>query len=125
MLTLSFGYKLPETGDKGDVFFPALEDNIVRLNGHDHDGVNSSVLPSTSFAPTVITLLAANWVASGDWFRQLVTLPGTVQFTDVLIQAFLGGVLQERIYPRQDYVGVNQFYVYMPTNSDDVRLIIV
>ena len=41
MIVLSNGYKLPETGDFGDVWFPALEDNIQRINTHNHDGTDS------------------------------------------------------------------------------------
>ena len=42
--TLSYGFVRPATGDKGSVFFPALEDNITQLNSHDHDGTDSALM---------------------------------------------------------------------------------
>lgn len=61
MITLSYGYEKPQNGDTGDVFFPALERDIQRLNDHTHDGVNSPFIsaqaPSSMvnfFSPALI-----------------------------------------------------------------------
>lgn len=48
MEILSYGYKKPVNGDTGDVFFPALEENIQKQNDHTHDGVNSAFIASQS-----------------------------------------------------------------------------
>lgn len=42
MITLSFGFLKPENTDTGDVFFPAMETNMQKLNDHTHDGQNSA-----------------------------------------------------------------------------------
>lgn len=53
MDVLSYGYKKPQDGDTGDVFFPAIEDNIQRVNDHTHDGVNSAFIASQSPSATI------------------------------------------------------------------------
>lgn len=61
MITLSYGFEKPVNGDTGDVFFPALERDIQRLNDHTHDGVNSPFISAQApasminlFSPAVI-----------------------------------------------------------------------
>ncbi len=80
MLTLSYGYKKPETNDKGPAVFPALEADIQQLNDHNHDGANSALLTAQSIVGSPQTLLAANWVALGGGnFKQTVAmLPGFI-----------------------------------------------
>lgn len=83
MLTLTYGYKKPETGDRGSVFFPALEDDIQQLNDHNHDGSNSSKLTSSAVTATTQAILAAAWVAQGGGtYKQTVTMPGALQYND-------------------------------------------
>jgi hypothetical protein len=62
MITLSYGYKQPDSGDRGSIFFPAMEDNIQRLNDHTHNGVDSAPLSATSISSGLTTALAVNWV---------------------------------------------------------------
>lgn len=77
MIILSNGYKLPETGDFGDVWFPALEDNIQRVNDHNHDGADSETLDATAFEGITQTVLAGSFAPSGDEFvASGVTLAG-------------------------------------------------
>lgn len=47
MITLSFGFLKPENTDTGDVFFPAMETNIQKMNDHTHDGTNSAMVAKT------------------------------------------------------------------------------
>ena len=83
MITLSYGYLKPESGDKGNVFFPALEDDIQQLNDHTHDGITSAKLTSQSIIGVSDTILAAGWVlVSGGTYRQVVTTPPSVTFDD-------------------------------------------
>lgn len=79
MIVLSFGYKKPQTGDKGSIFFPALEFNIQRLNDHNHDGSNSNKLPASSIVGVNQTVLAAGWTDIGDGnFEQTITVPAGI-----------------------------------------------
>jgi hypothetical protein len=85
-ITLSYGYKKPENGDKGDVFFPDLEFDIQRLNDHTHNGVNSANIPTTSISSVKQPLPSANWLleSAGKWYQEL-TLPNDANYSDVFI----------------------------------------
>jgi hypothetical protein len=79
MITLSFGYKKPQTGDKGSIFWPALEFDIQRLNDHTHDGINSSKIPTTSIEAVNQVVLAANWGAGvNGTYAQTIIIPSGV-----------------------------------------------
>lgn len=82
MITLSFGYKKPQTGDKGSVFFPALEFDIQRLNDHTHDGANSAKLPASSITGVSQISLAANWgVGVNGTYSQTITVPAGIDLS--------------------------------------------
>lgn len=86
MLVLSYGYKKPETGDKGDVFFPALEFNIQRLNDHSHNGTNSAKLTALAIEAISHVKLAAGWVAvvgEAGTYKQTVTVPAGVDLDEL------------------------------------------
>lgn len=78
MITLTYGYKKPETNDKGPIIFPAMEANIQQLNDHNHDGANSKKLTSASIDSVPQTVLAAGWVSlgGGNYSQQVNLLPG-------------------------------------------------
>ena len=112
MLTLSYGFKKPETGDKGGVFFPALEDNAQQVNDHNHNGTNSARL--TTLAMTVLTsdVLSASWVAQGDGvYRQLITMPAGLAFDEVAI-GFRETVSTNTAHLNVEKVSSNSYYVY-------------
>lgn len=82
--TLSNGFKLPDTGDKGSTFFPDLEFNIQRVNDHNHDGSNSNLISSTSISVITQAISSGSWAAvSGQpgTYKQTVSLPGSI--TDI------------------------------------------
>lgn len=66
MLTLTFGYKKPQTGDRGSVFWPALEDDIQQLNDHTHNGVNSANITSAAVTAVTQTFASGAWTTVGD-----------------------------------------------------------
>lgn len=85
MQTLSYGYKKPETGDRGSIFWPALEFDIQRLNDHNHDGANSQKLVASSVQGIADTIAAAGWVAVAGQpgtFSQDITMPPNTLFDD-------------------------------------------
>jgi len=85
MLTLSFGFKQPENGDLGAIVFPALEGNISQLNDHDHDGVNSTKIPSSSLAKLTQIVSAGNFVLEGDdIYIQTLNLPAALTYNSVV-----------------------------------------
>lgn len=81
MLTLTYGYKKPETQDLGPVVFPAMEDNIQRLNDHTHNGTNSAPLGASSVVPTFQTLSAGSWaLVANAIYKQTVSMPTGLVF---------------------------------------------
>lgn len=119
--TLSYGYILPATGDRGSVFFPALEDNITRLNSHNHDGVNSAALSSAALSRGSTTILAAAWVSQGGGtYRQEVTLPTGYTFANTMLRFEIdtGGTDGHIIYPSIELgTAPNKYYVYINDNT--------
>lgn len=121
MLVLSYGYKKPQSGDKGSVFFPALEFDIQRLNDHTHDGLNSSLLSSSSIKDFTQDILAINWVSFGPGYRQLVTIPGGLQYDDYYM-AIKDSTTGTQIYTTIQKVSATTFYVYCVDNSKDLTV---
>lgn len=127
MQTLSYGYKLPEDGDRGNIFFPGLEDNIQRLNDHTHNGSNSSLLTAASSVATTQTVSAASWVAYGSdgYYRQLVTMPTGIAFETHAIEFRIsGGTFDGHVfYPNIEKVSATTFYVYINDNTQTIKAI--
>ena len=111
MLTLSYGFKKPEPGDKGDVFFPALQDNAQKLNDHTHNGTDSAKLTTLAMNSLTSTISSANWVASGDVYRQLISMPAGLTFDNVVI-GFRESVSTNTSYLNVEKVSSNSYYVY-------------
>ena len=86
MQTLSYGYKLTETGDFGDVWFTALEDNITRINTHSHNGTDSSNLTSLAIKGVHQTVVSGDFSVFGSGFRATVTLPASIVYDDYVVQ---------------------------------------
>jgi hypothetical protein len=118
MQTLSKGYKLPETGDKGTLFFPALEFNIQRLNDHTHDGTDSAQLSASAISAITDTISFAGWsLVSGGTYKQTVTMPVGLDFDDYVptFRNLLGHIL----YLSVEKVTASTYDVYIndPTQS--------
>lgn len=117
MITLTYGRKKPQNADKGTVFFPALEDNIVLDDAHNHNGTNSSKLTAASSIAVTQSILAAAWVSlGGGSYRQLVTMPGTITYDDYSIQ-FRDTTTKEIYYLQAEKVSSNTYYVYVNDNT--------
>lgn len=116
--TLSYGYIKPVTGDRGSVWFPALESDIQRTNDHTHNGTDSALLPSTSVQVTVGSAPSGSWVAQGGGrYRQTVTAPAAItEINNVAILARLNST-KAILYPTIERVTATTFYVYTNDNS--------
>ena len=115
MQVLSNGFKLPETGDFGDVWFPALEDNTQQLNDHVHNGTDSEQIPSTNIAASVVTVLAGSFANQGDgYWRATVTVPnsGTVDNHGIVVK---DPTTKDQIYLRMAKPSATQVYIYTNT----------
>lgn len=120
MQTLSYGYLLPETGDAGSEWFPAIESNIQRLNDHDHKGVDSVKLDSESFELISDSIIPSDWAAYGGIYRALVTMPGSLEFDTTAIQFRTS---DQDLYPSYEKITDNTFYVYSNDSSLTVEVL--
>lgn len=82
MQVLSKTVKKPQDGDKGSVWFPALEFDLELLNDHAHNGVNSTAIPSLNITANKINVAAASWVPAfsphnGIYKSAILTIPAT------------------------------------------------
>lgn len=117
MLTLTYGYKVPETNDRGSIVFPALEANFTRLDGHDHDGVNSKKIPGSSLQSTVVSISAAAWGSDlgGGYYSQVVNVPTGVDYDAGTIEFRTS--TGERLYPKVTRVSGAQVTVFCADNT--------
>lgn len=114
--TLSYGYIQPQNGDKGSVWFPALNTNIQQLNDHTHDGVTSANLPGTSITSGSVTIPPASWVADGTGrFRQDVTVPAgyNMDSYSIIFKLSTGDI----ILPSITRLSATSFRIFGPDNS--------
>lgn len=124
MLTLTYGYKKPETGDKGSIFFPALEYNIQQLNDHTHNGINSSKLNTSSSVVMTSTILAANWIDSGaGYWYQIITMPAGILYDEVIISFKNSASPYDLYYLKCVKVSANSFSVSI--NDPSISLLAV
>jgi len=112
MITQSYGYITIENGDTGQPVFTALNANILRLNDHTHNGVNSAKLTITSVDGIAQNILSAAWVpTTGGYFRQVVTLPPGLTW-DKFTVTFNTPVLGYQAYPTVERLSTTTYYVY-------------
>jgi hypothetical protein len=117
VITLTYGRKKPQNADKGTIFFPALEDNIDLDDAHSHNGTNSTLLTASASQAVSQTILPANWVAQGGGtFRQLITMPGVIQYNthNIQFRDFTTGAIT---YLSTERVSANTYYVYVNDNT--------
>lgn len=123
MITLSNGYLQPETGDRGNTFFPALESNIQRLNDHTHNGTDSEMLDPESIAGLTdsVSLIPANWTLhTNGIYRAPVVMPGNKLFDTTTIRCVVNGRFA---YLDIEKITSNTFYAYINDPSLTVTVL--
>lgn len=124
MVILSNGYKLPEVGDFGDVWFPALEANITRVNSHDHDGSNSSKISAQNIVGFTQNIAAGDFAVDGDRFSVTVILAGGALTIDQQTVFFRDPVTKNHLQMDFEKVTGTQIKIYTPIVRD-IEVIIV
>lgn len=119
MQTLAYGIKLPELDDDSAIFFPALEGNISQWATHNHDGVNSAILPAKTQA-----ISHTSWAALAGFtgtYTQTVTMPTGYSFDtcSILIKLANGSV----IYPSIARTSATQYVITINDNSLDLTAV--
>jgi len=114
--TLSYGYIQPQNGDKGSVWFPALNSNIQQLNDHNHDGVTSAPIAANSINPGTVNISSGSWVLDVTGrYRQDVTVPAGFDMDKFSITFYLS--TGEIILPSITRLGLTSFRVFGPDNT--------
>lgn len=122
MIILAYGIKQPTTGDRGSVWFPALEDDIQQWATHDHDGTNSALLSGSSSVPGTVAAPAASWanVANG-LFQQTVVLPGVFTYDNSTIEVRRDDT-KEVVYPKIERISNTQIRLSAAVDTIDYRV---
>lgn len=110
--TLSKGYKKPSNPTTGDLWFPAMEDNIQLMNDHVHDGATGTFTPADT-----ATVSSGSWGSDlgGSSYRQTITVPDSRNYDDVRIEVRDStGVM---CYPTIEKINATTFYIYTNDNS--------
>jgi hypothetical protein len=114
--TLSYGYIQTQNGDKGSVWFPALNSNIQQLNDHTHDGVTSAQIAATSINAGTVAIPSASWVLDVTGrYRQDVTVPSGFNMTGYSITFYLS--TGEIIHPSITQLSSTSFRIFGPDNT--------
>jgi hypothetical protein len=114
--TLSYGYINPQNGDPGSVWFPALNSNITQLNNHNHDGITSAAIPSSSTVSGTVSIPAGSWVLDVTGrYKQDILVPSGYNMTQYSIMFYLS--TGEIIYPSITQLSGTSFRVFGPDNT--------
>lgn len=114
--TLTYGYIQPQNGDKGSVWFPALNDNIQQLNDHAHNGVDSAPISAANVTSGTVTIPAAAWVLDvAGRYKQDVTTPAgyNMDSYSILFKLSTG----EIITPSITRLSLTSFRIFGPDNT--------
>jgi hypothetical protein len=124
MVTTSYGYRVPEAGDraKGSLgWYESIEFDIERLNDHSHNGIDSAQLNVNSFSPFTATLAAADWVVSGSGYSQDASTPVGIDdisnFNVKFIMTAPAGMVGEVAYLGYDRLTATTYRVYCNDNT--------
>lgn len=135
MQLTTYGYQNPQDDDTGEVFFPSLNFDILRLDAHSHNGIDSTLLATNSVAVTTQAIASSGWSApdaSGSC-NQVVTLPsvgngGSGGAAVQLLYAAIGIEIRltatgERVYPKIVAASTTTYTIYTNDNSQNYTAI--
>jgi hypothetical protein len=115
MQILSKGYKLPDTGDFGTDWFPAMEDNITLSNSHSHDGVDGEKISALDLTTSTLTVASGSFADQGNgYWRATVTVPGG-GLVDSYVVVVKDPTTKDPIMLKMEKLSTTQFYLYTNT----------
>lgn len=105
--------KLPSDPTYGDVFYPALEYDIQRINDHTHNGTLGNITPTST-----VSVSAGSWGADlgGGTYRQskAVATGYTMDNSIIQVRNSSGHI----VYPTIEKIDANNFYIYTNNNAN-------
>lgn len=124
MITLTYGLKKPESGDKGATLWTALQDDIAHIDAHTHNGTDSPKLSVQNLNVTTQAISHLNWAANGPagHYRQTVTMPAGFTYDNFIID-FRKTTTGEKIYPTVEKVTSTTYFIYTIDNTLDVTAV--
>lgn len=126
METLSYGYFKPETGDKGSVWFPAMEANMERLNDHNHDGTDSALLPPSSISKFSGSISSGSWSSAGGGnYSQDITVPAGISEINNYFIKFYVTSTGYQLHLTWERLTATTYRVYINDNSLSLTAIYV
>jgi hypothetical protein len=134
MQTTVYGYLNPSNGDlsKGaNGWMAQINFDILRIDQHSHNGIDSALLSSSSFVSTSVTAPASSWITStggtnlpASGYQQDVTVPAGVSEINNFMIKFLVSTAGTRVnQPLQLFYSrltATTFRLYCNDNTLDV-----
>lgn len=127
--TLPFGRIKPATGEKGNIWFPALENNLEKDDAHSHDGVTSTKLPPSSISKVLVAVPDGDFaVQPNGWYRATVIV-SSIDPKNANIKFYLNST-SERLNLYWEWASITTIIVEMPvlpasiTIADDLRVVL-
>lgn len=122
--TLSKGYKKPETGDRGSVWFQNLEDNIDLVNSHDHDGTDGEKILSKNLTSTTSAIASGDWGtdSGGGTYSATVTFPTGVTYENHVL-TFIDDATGDQIFPTVTKASSTTMTVTVNDNTLDLTVV--
>lgn len=127
--TLANGRIKPQTGDKGSVWFSAIENNIDLDDAHTHDGINSPQLTASAFTKEFYTVADADFTQQADGFYTAPIDTGILLDPNESVIRFYLNSTGSAIYPewkRLSGTSVEVTLADLPGNLtvvDDLRMV--
>lgn len=120
--TLSNGYKRPSAGDTD--WWDQQEDNIQRMNDHDHDGVTGEKIAARNVTKSTSTIAASDWGSDlgGSSYSCTVSMPAGHEFDNAvfLIYDTDSGA---QIQPTLTKVNATSFTLMVNDNTLNLKVI--
>ena len=126
MTPTTYGYKNPDNGDtsKGALgWMAAWLFNWTRIDGHSHNGIDSALLSTASFATPSVTAPNASWIVSGSGYKQTVTTPALVGDVNNFVLKFViasGALTGQSIYLQYNRLTPTTFDLLCNDNTIDI-----
>lgn len=119
--------KIPETGDRGSVFCPALSENMETLDAHTHDGINSPHVKTSSLSKETVTIVAGDFASQTDGdYKYNLTLPIGMAFDTSMFKFIIasGADLGKEIFPTVNKTDDNKLDILIYTNTFNLKVVI-
>jgi hypothetical protein len=121
----TYGFIIPTAGDTSSTGWMVDQAaNWVQIDGHNHDGSNSALISISLVAKTSQDLTAGSWAASGNLYRQEVTMPAGFTYDNAFMEFMItnGTYADSKWDARTIKTGASSYYIYTSDNTITVTV---